>query len=315
MAGLTAWQRLLDFVDDVRLNVLRRPLRMLLLGIGTALAVAIYAGSTLIASASATAVNEVFDELAATRLQVDLPIDSRRNPEPDEHDIAAIRDLPDVVDAATIWSDGDASLISLRRPWLRIDRLVPVYSYWGSTDVIGLSVDGTTPDESVASTEVLIGAGLRGRLGLDVGDDVELDGRPTRIVGVITESPQLSDLLLGVVEFIPDPSLPPPKKGKLFVQVRVGSAERTGDILPWILIPGAPEVVLVRYPPEATRLRNAVVTKVDAAGSHRGRGDSRRHQSRCGCRSGRFDRGALPGYRLAACSWCVEARHRLHGGR
>lgn len=264
MAGLTAWQRLVDFVDDVRLNVLRRPLQVLLLGIGTALAVAIYAGSTLIASASATAVNRAFDELAATRLQVDLPVDSRRNPEPDEHDIAAIRDLPDVVDAATIWSGGDVSLTSLRRPWLRVDRSVPVYSYWGSTDVIGLSVDGTAPDMSVASTEVLIGAGLRGRLGLDVGDDVEVDGRPARIVGVITESPQLSELLLGVVEFIPDPSPPPPKKGKLFVHVRVGAAERTGDILPWILVPGAPEVVLVRYPPEATHLRNAVVTKVDA---------------------------------------------------
>ncbi|NOY56523.1 MAG: ABC transporter permease, partial [Actinobacteria bacterium] len=248
----------------VRLNVARRPLRVLLLGVGTALAAAIYVASTLIASASATAVVRVFDELAATRVQVDLPVDSRRHSAPDEAVIEQIRRLPDVVDAATVWFSDSTPLTSVRRPWLGVDRQVRVFRYWGDTGVIGLKIDGSNPEPAVGTNEILIGAGLRGRLGIDVGDDLELNGRPVRVVGVITESPQLTDLLLGVLSVEPEPNSAESEGGKLVVQVRLGTAPAVAEVLPWILVPGAPEVVLVRYPPEATRLRNAVVTKVDA---------------------------------------------------
>ncbi|NIA25365.1 MAG: FtsX-like permease family protein [Gammaproteobacteria bacterium] len=264
MAEVTLWQRLMDFADDVRLNVARRPLRVLLLGIGTALAAAIYVASTLIASASATAVVRVFDELAATRVQVDLPIDSRRHSAPDEAVIEQIRRLPDVVDAATVWFADSTPLTSVRRPWLGVDRQVRVFRYWGDTGVIGLEIDGSNPEPAVGTNEILIGAGLRGRLGIDVDDDLELNGRPARVVGVITESPQLTDLLLGVLSVEPEPNSAESEGGRLVVQVRLGTAPAVAEVLPWILVPGAPEVVLARYPPEATHLRNAVVTKVDA---------------------------------------------------
>jgi hypothetical protein len=115
-----------------------------------------------------------------------------------------------------------------------------------------------------------LGAGLWVGGAADLGGDlppnavVELDGQPTMVAGVLRRSELLPELLGGVLRYSPRAGVDLEQPGKFVVQTRLGWADFVARRLQTQLEPVAPDQVLVRYPPEAARLRSDVVTRVDS---------------------------------------------------
>lgn len=251
--------RVHDVFDDVLTGLARRPGRTVLYAMGAAIAAALFSYSTVVSTTSAMDVAATFDELAATRLRVDLPLanETYATLHPDLLDAVS---RIEGVEGVLLLGRATARLTTLRDPARDLDEQVDRYTAVGALAVLDAALVGS----DLPTGSLYVGGGLATEHDLRRHVRVELDGRPARIAGRIDRAPDATDVLFGVVETAPAEVARDVGRGVLLVEVRRGWAEEIAPRLAAVLNPNHPGSVLVRYPPEAARLRAAVVGRVDA---------------------------------------------------
>lgn len=257
--GLNVLARLRDVLDDVVTGHRRRIGRAVLFAAGAAVAATLFSWSAVYSSSAATEVANSFDELAATRLQVHLPVPQPTYPHVQPEQLEAIKSI-DGVRGVLLLGTADVRLTTIRQPSRGSDVSTELFTAVGDLAVLD---DDVTVEEEGLGNGAMLGGGLASREDLREDMTIELDGRPTRIHGRIDRSPVVSDVLFGVLRPGDPAALAEVSSGVLVVQVRQGWADRVAPHLAAVLNPNRPDRVHVQYPPEAGRLRAAVVTRVD----------------------------------------------------
>jgi putative ABC transport system permease protein len=249
-----------DLMDDVVVSISRSPLRSILLGAGAFVGCGVLALSIVTSSTEASRVANRFDSLAATRLQVDLPMSGGTYERLEAEHLRALGREPGVV--ATSWFyERDVQVTSRTEPQWRLDTSARLFDVSGDPAV--LQVAGTT------RTGVL-GAGVWVGGVADLGERlpsnavIELDGRPAVVAGVLRRSQLNPELLTGLVRYRPARTVELTRRGRIVVQVRPGWADVVARTLRHQLEPVSPDLVRLRFPPEAVSLRAEVVTTVDS---------------------------------------------------
>lgn len=251
---------LLDVAEDAVIAVVRSPGRSALLGLGALVAATLFSFSAVQGSTEATRVARSFDELAATRVQIALPVPGSPYEQLTARQVDVLRDQPGVV--AVAWGHREDMLAtSVRQPIWQVDTEVTVWTLGGDVEAFALDVEHgaqALPDAVWAG-----GALLDGRR-LPVGALLELDGRPSTVGGTIRRSPVAPQLSSAVVRASPSPDLGLREEGLIVLQVRPGWAELSSRAVAQLLLPDKPDQVYAQYAPEATGLRTDVVARVDA---------------------------------------------------
>ena len=249
-----------DLVDDVSVGVARSPLRSLLLGAGAVVACGVLAFSIVTSSTQASRVANRFDSLAATRLQVDLPIAGGTYQRLNADHLRALAREPGIVGIAWL-HERDVRVTSRTESHWQLDTDARLFDVGGDPAV--LEVGARSPTNQLA-TGVWVGGAA------DLGERpptnavIELDGRPTVVAGALRRSELNPEMLTGLVRYTPRSSVGLNRRGRLVVQVRPGWADVVARRVRSQLEPVSPHQVRVRYSPEAVDLRTEVVTTVDA---------------------------------------------------
>lgn len=249
-----------DLGDDVVLAVGRAPLRAMVLGLGALVACGVLSFSTVESSTQASRVAARFDTLAATRLQIDLPIDVGTYRELGPAQIRSILAEDGIESLAWAYVD-NAQVTSLREPHWGVNESVRSWTLGG--DVSVLSVGRGEQEASLAGDGLWLGGAgevaATPRFAL-----LDLDGAAMPVSGVVRRSDVLPEMLDGVLHLTRSDSVDLTRTGKLVVKVRSGWAEVAARQLSGHIEPNAPSRVVVNYPPEAVTLRSDVVTRIDS---------------------------------------------------
>lgn len=240
------------------MGVVRRPGRAVLFAVGAMIAAGLFSFSAVQSTTAASAVANTFDELAATRLRVDLPIDTPTYRHLRREQLAALAEL-DGVESVVVLGESEARLTTVQEPARGVDVDVADYTAIGELSALDDALAGVEP----AAGTTLLGGGLASQQNLAAGMRVEIDGVPLRVAGRVDRSPNASSVLFGTVTPADRDALRSVSKGLVLLHVQRGWADHLAPQVAAILNPNRPDNVLVRYPPEAARLRDAVVTRVD----------------------------------------------------
>jgi putative ABC transport system permease protein len=242
-----------DLVDDVVVGISRSPLRSILLGAGAFVGCGVLALSIVTSSTEASRVANRFDALAATRLQVELPIAGGTYERLDPEHLRALAREPGVLGLSWFY-EREVEVTSRTEPQWRLDTAARMFDVSGDPAVLQVSALGAG---------VWVGgvADLGQRLPRNAV--VELNGRPAVVAGVLRRSRLNPELLTGLVRYRPDRSVALRQRGRIVVQIRPGWADVVARRLRNQLEPVSPDLVRLRFPPEAVSLRAEVVTTVD----------------------------------------------------
>lgn len=245
-----------DLADDVAINVGRSPVRSFLLGTGAAVACGVLAFSIVTSSTEASRVANRFDALAATRLQVNLPLVGGTYRRLGAAQLRALTREAGILGIAWMYQR-DVRLTTRTEPHWDIDVSVRQFDVGGDPNVLQVRRGA-------------LGAGVWVGGAADLGGTlppnavVEIDGRPTMVAGALRRSELIPEMLSGLLRYAPSKTVDVTRSGRMVVQARLGWADLAARRLQTQLDPIAPDRVLVRYPPEAASLRAEVVTRVDS---------------------------------------------------
>lgn len=258
MAGRLV-QRFRDLLEDMRISVGRSPGRSAVLGSGAALACGMLAFSIVDSSTQASRVTDRFDELAARRLQVDLPLNGGTYRRFSAEQVQALRQTRGVEGVAWAYQS-DRRITSHREPHWNIDAAIRVFDVSGDTAVLELGFGTDAPP----SEGLWLGSAIDVIGPVPANAVVEVDGRPTMTRGTIQSSELITEVLTSALRVVPGREVDLRRKGRLVVGVAVGQADAVATSLQSQLEPLSPNQVLVRYRPESAILRRDVTTRVDA---------------------------------------------------
>lgn len=202
-------------------------------------------------------VTATFDALSAQTVQVTTPVRGSPYQDLGHEQIEAIRQLDGVTGVA--WAASRTALVPTRAGGATSVR---VWTVDGDVTVLGLEISGH--QGSLTRTAMVGGAAQLGDLTPRRFEHVVVDGRSIVVGGTITRSPAIGSLLDSVV--LAGDGTPPriSAEGELVVGVSPGWAPVVAPRLATILAPGHEISVLVRYPPEASNLRDGVLGSVDS---------------------------------------------------
>lgn len=246
-----------DVLEDVGLGLRRHAGRATLFAVGAALAVGLFSYSATYSSTTASQITGTFDALSATRLRVDLPLSSPTFSGLRPSQIEALESLAGV-DGVAVVGRTESRITAVTHAALDLESEASWYGLAGDPAVLGL--EGEITDDRYG---VYVGGGLAGETGLKANARVERDGVRSSVTGVLATSRIIPDLLFGVVETVDLDAVTEIEDGVVVVEVRPGWADNVAPAVAQILNPNHPRSVLVKYPPEASQLRAAVVTQVD----------------------------------------------------
>lgn len=247
-----------DIVGHSLLTLRRTPGRAVAFGLAAFLASGLLAFGLTDAAGRQADVTGAFDALAAQRVQVTLPLRGTPYQNLSRVQLAAIRAIPGVTGVA--WAErGDAFVLDSTGTVVS----TRLWTLDGDLTLLGLQYADTQQAE--ANRGLLIGGGSP----LASSDDepyqhAVVDGRRTIIGGTLVASAAIPDLLDTIA--IAGTGKPPPLggNGELVVGVQPGWATDVAPRLATVLAPGREASVLVRYPPEASELRQGVLGSVDS---------------------------------------------------
>lgn len=259
---------LVDLFDAVALSVLRRRLRALLTSSGTVLGVAAFVSAASLSATTEAEVNRHFDRLRATELRV-TPASDRVDTRNWSSD--AIQNRLGQIDGVETggvigWrSEG----IRLRTPLTdQFDDQVPIVGLSaGSQSAVGLTYQSHHLPEQLRADSgeryALLGASLAHRIGLNHGCipiEIELDGMPMSVRGVISESERRPDLMYSVVVPLElmEELWGSTTEREVLVVVRVGAADVVRAQLPIAVQPSDPHGTLVLSPVEPSEVAGTV---------------------------------------------------------
>lgn len=263
---------LIDFLDDVGLNVSRTPVRNTLAGAGAFLAVAIFVFSSAVTTTSAVEVASSFDRLAATSVELVSAQPDRDGIVGPDVDTQRIESLPGTVAAGVRWRLGEVSLEPGDGPWVTERRPILTTAIdAGATKVLGLTTEGRSfseADHVLARPVVLIGIGAAREFSpeLAAGMTIRLDGQRFAVAGIVTDARRGANVLLEVlVPASTSVDVWPSRQtsASVSIEVDVGAAPTIAIEAPMIVNPNHPEHVIALYDPEAAQLRKTVTTQVD----------------------------------------------------
>gem|GEM_PF-4770305 len=244
-----------DAVAHAWLTLRRTPGRAAAFGLAAFLASGLLAVGVTDAASRQSEVGDTFDALAARRVQVTTPV--RGGPYRDltrEH-LRAIAAIPGATGVA--WASWDHVVLGTE-DGVEASRL---WTVDGDLAVLGLRTEGRS---GFRPSRGLLAGGAGPLAATPRFGHAVVDGRSIVVAGTVTSSPVLGDVLdtAAVVGTGTAPSLAAP--GELVVGVRPGWAAHVAPRLAAVLAPGRESSVLVRYPPEADRLRSGVLGSVDS---------------------------------------------------
>jgi macrolide transport system ATP-binding/permease protein len=263
---------LIDFVDDIGLNVSRTPIRNMLAGAGAFLAVAIFVFSAAVTTTSAVEVATSFDRLAATSVElVSRQVDTSPIVGMDV-DTQRIEELPGTVAAGIRWRLGEVTVVPGVGPWSTERRTIAAAAVGlRATDVLGLTVEGrgfSESDHALARPVALIGVAAAREFdsALAPGMTVRLDGIAFHLAGIITDAQRGANVLTELLVPASAAAKVWPSRqssAAIAIEVEVGSAETIAAEAPMVANPNHPEHVVALYDPEAVRLRQTITAQVD----------------------------------------------------
>lgn len=202
-------------------------------------------------------VTATFDALSAQTVQVTTPVRGSPYQDLGDEQVEAIRQLDGVTGVA--WAGSRPALVPTRAGGVTSVR---VWTVDGDVEVLGLEVSGQ--GGPLTRTAMIGGAAQVADPSPRRFEHVVVDGRSVVVGGIITRSPAIGSLLDSVV--LAGDGTPPriSAEGEIVVGVSPGWAPVVAPRLATILAPGHETSVLVRYPPEASNLRDGVLGSVDS---------------------------------------------------
>lgn len=256
--------RPVDLLDEAAFSLVSRMWRTMLTSVGTLVGVATLVATVGLSQTAAYQIASRFDAYEATTVSVYDNSENERVPPFTEESLDRVRDLDGVVAAGESWGLGELSAARLPRTDLsRPPEQVSVVAADPETlvavgaDVARGRLFGAFHDEQ-AQPVVVLGATAARRLGIaDVqpATSLYLGGVKLHVLGIIQDAPRRPELLLAAV--VPravadrvaagDDQQPP--RRELTVQVRLGSAQVIGAVLPATLDPFRQERYGVEVPP------------------------------------------------------------------
>lgn len=263
-------QRLLDYLDDVGLNIIRRPWHAVLSAAGVLLGVGLFVFSIALATTTSSRIEREFDLLAATGMQITpsasqgsltfTPIMEQR-----------LRSLPGIVAAGRAWNIGELRTVAGKPPWSADGRPAEVVAISaGALRVIRPRVDGESFDDSdhrLGTQVAMVGGAAASHLGDVTRNSVlTISGESFRVMGVIDDVSRVPNTLHQVL--IPDttanrlwPSVA--EQPRMLIEFEIGAADQVAEAAPLVVSPESPDGLSVLYPPEAKNLRRRVSTQVN----------------------------------------------------
>ncbi len=260
---------LVDFVDDVGLNVSRRSLRALISAAGTVLAVGVFVFSVAMATTTSSRVERSFDLLAATEVKLSAPAAFASVVEPEAEDRVAA--LPGVVTVGRTWEVDEFPVAPGPGPWVRTTMPVKVRAAApGAVAFLRPTVDGAgffAGDHVVGAPAALVGSVVVADSPVPIvpGSRIRIDGREFAVRGIITDVERSPDVLFQIVVPATTAERFWPGEGsawEIVTEVEVGAAEAVAGMLPVAADPDHGDQLIARTLPEAKNLRRAVTSQV-----------------------------------------------------
>lgn len=264
------WVAIVDYLDDVGLNVARRPGRSAVSAFGTTLAVGIFVFAVAMASSASVQVQREFDLRRATIVRVSGQIETERM-----HDSGLdedIKALPGVIEAGRRWTVGDFQITPSDTPWAVEARDVPVRAIsQGILDIADSTFTGdafTPTDFDSAVAAVVIGQATASDFATPIfpGSRIRIGGRTFVVRGLLTDTEVASDSLFEVMvpwttaaRIWPSTMASP----ELWIRTEIGVAASVASNAPYVVDSAHPERVVAILPPEPENLRQAVTSSLD----------------------------------------------------
>ncbi len=262
--------RVLDFIDDVGLNVSRRPFRAFVSAFGTILAVGMFVYSVAMATTTSSRIEQVFDLLAATEVRLGAPpaFTAVREPAVEER----VGRIPGVVDVGRTWEVEEKPMAAGEGPWAAPSRMVAVRAVSpGAVAFLKPDVDGdgfVEGDHAFGVPAALVGSVVAADAPVPIvpGSIIRLGGREFMVRGIVEDVQRNPDVLFQVLVPATTAERLWPDEGsawELVVEVEVGTAETVAGLLPLAADPEQGDRLVAQTLPEAKNLRQTVTTQVD----------------------------------------------------
>lgn len=250
------WVR--DLADELVVRARSDAPRVVTLGAGAFVGGAVLALALVQSSLVRGDVSAQFDELAAARIYVDLPIRGAIYPDADSRTLEALAQPELGVRIAWAYSS-PTTITSVLTPFTGITFETTRWDVGGDPSLLELEPELA---DSPLGGGLLIGAGST-EVRPHRYAPVEVDGRPTYVDGILRQSRVIPQLLQAVVERDLAESLQLDRTGVVVFSVPPGGAEKLAARVRSTFAPASPELVSVRYTPEPARLRAATLGDVD----------------------------------------------------
>ncbi len=233
------WQRIARTAQFITQGVAASPGRARSGIAAAAVAVALTVTALGLAQSASSQVTAMFDAQRATKVTASLS-----TPDPtrtgDGPDVQAVRDFPGVV-GVEYWVESTGIRLANGDVAATDGQVVETATAPGEVTDSVISW-ASTDDQNLGAGEAILGATLAQRLGvaqLDLQPEIEINGAPVRVVGLLTESS--SGTAPGAAFVTPETAahLPPSRSSILYAQTVPGAARQLADRLTVIADPYA----------------------------------------------------------------------------